>query len=659
MYCFKRINQYFQSEVILLDIKQLAFMIASITILILITGIGGFFPQSGDHIARNPVFYDLINQKWPVVYDDTNAALTYYLGFFLFPALMGKIANIFVSDNTTWLFANMILMFQTIVYIVFSMLLIVVRLNISEKKQRFLRWLPLLFFGFSGVHIIGQLVASHLNGPIEALNLTLEWYGPKYPYHGIWVAISYAYNQVVPAILATILFLNSKNAQIYAVIGLSLLITSPFPLIGLIALMLVRVLTENQFAIRKVLQNCLTIPNFLMIVVGILILPYYLGVESSYFVFMNVFVIDHGIFRYLLFCFCEFGLAAIILYRFHYKNVLFITSIILLTIIPFIALQDKIEFQLRVSTVPIICLMIFFCDFSYYYYENEKKSPAFKATIPFFTLAILTLVIRLMGQLSYIPVAGTTHVLLYPEKSFSYLKGIKRFPYASQYVKRNANTDFFFRTLCDVNFSNTRTPDIVLRKDGSIKAITYRNEDLRYLESLTTLLSNTLLYTKDDTSTEQIKEIITYFPEPYNVYLDQPELLEMSSLTYELIVQNYPDVVYSQNTGTVKNATNPYQLNILLYNTSNQVIWDSTITDSTRGIATWFSDESNKAVSGIQKFPLEYTILPGDKCSLSVPLLEGPQSPGVYDFYISLYETHGENEITYAEPFAFFDVLAK
>ena len=57
------------------------------------TGSGGFTGQTGDWSKYNAVLHDLIEYRWPVVYTTSygDSMLSYYIGQYLLPAVIGKI----------------------------------------------------------------------------------------------------------------------------------------------------------------------------------------------------------------------------------------------------------------------------------------------------------------------------------------------------------------------------------------------------------------------------------------------------------------------------------------------------------------------------------------------------------------------------------------
>lgn len=71
-----------------------------------IFGVGYFGFQTGDHDKNEMIFKELINNDWPVVFNDfqvSNQILSYPLGFFLAPALIGKVFGWEVGNISLYL----------------------------------------------------------------------------------------------------------------------------------------------------------------------------------------------------------------------------------------------------------------------------------------------------------------------------------------------------------------------------------------------------------------------------------------------------------------------------------------------------------------------------------------------------------------------------
>ena len=82
--------------------KDIMIIFVIVFLICIFAGQGGLFYQSNDWHCRNAIFRDLINKKWPVYYQNQSYALTYYIGFWMFPALIGKIALCFFGKTVAW-----------------------------------------------------------------------------------------------------------------------------------------------------------------------------------------------------------------------------------------------------------------------------------------------------------------------------------------------------------------------------------------------------------------------------------------------------------------------------------------------------------------------------------------------------------------------------
>lgn len=57
------------------------------------SGWGGWVNQHPDHIVRNACLQELVSSPWPVVFPDGDV-LIYNIGFWIIPALAGKLAGL-------------------------------------------------------------------------------------------------------------------------------------------------------------------------------------------------------------------------------------------------------------------------------------------------------------------------------------------------------------------------------------------------------------------------------------------------------------------------------------------------------------------------------------------------------------------------------------
>lgn len=73
--------------------RQSLYVLTAFTIVMVLSGWGGWVNQHPDHIVRNACLQELVSSPWPVVFPDGDA-LIYNIGFWTIPALAGKLAGL-------------------------------------------------------------------------------------------------------------------------------------------------------------------------------------------------------------------------------------------------------------------------------------------------------------------------------------------------------------------------------------------------------------------------------------------------------------------------------------------------------------------------------------------------------------------------------------
>jgi len=111
------------------------------------SGIGEMLWQRDDFFKHNLIFSDLLRNNWPVTYTATKepAMLTYYLGWYMVPAGVGKIAGIGAMVFTSFLWTAM------------GLGLLFLWLRAVLKTNNFILWV--VFLGISGFEFLW--VAGH------------------------------------------------------------------------------------------------------------------------------------------------------------------------------------------------------------------------------------------------------------------------------------------------------------------------------------------------------------------------------------------------------------------------------------------------------------------------------------------------------------------
>ena len=339
-------------------------VIFEIILIICITaGQGNMFYQSNDWHWRNAIFRDLINFKWPVYYENIDASLTYYIGFWIVPAVFGKIFLQLFGANIAWYLTNFVSLIWCTIGVTLSILWIIKILKIKKDKKIFLT--ILLFLGFSGLDIVGIWLTKNI---AVIYDIHLEWWATKYQFSAMLTQLFWVFNQCVASWLITIMFIDEKKVNNYLTLILLCLPYSPIPFVGLIPLFgvrgikyLIEAYKNNQ--IKEFFKDVFSIQNVLSLIT---ILPiYYLYYSNNAATSTGVFRLDTSIFTLkgigmlLLFYFLEIGIYGIFLLKENKKDELFITALIALLFIPMFKLGLGEDFAMRAS-IPSLLIIIYY-----------------------------------------------------------------------------------------------------------------------------------------------------------------------------------------------------------------------------------------------------------------------------------------------------------
>lgn len=213
------------------EISKRKFCLAfAICILImLLSGVGGYVVQSNDHYWRNAMFRDLVNYSWPVYDETTGLTKSYYIGFWMVPALLAKLFHSMELGflmQLLWISAGFQLMFlQVCCYM-------------GKARVSYL----FFFYFFAGLKVVecllyfpvfgGGVVGNTINA--LATNAT-----PGYFHAGPMAQLLYdPFNQTIPLFLGMMLMINNRRSNILPFVFALLMLYAPLPLVGLAPLVL-------------------------------------------------------------------------------------------------------------------------------------------------------------------------------------------------------------------------------------------------------------------------------------------------------------------------------------------------------------------------------------------------------------------------------------
>ena len=383
-----------------------------IVLLICITsGHGGLFYQSSDWNARNAIFRDLIQHKWPVYYEKSNTSLTYYVGQWMVPSIFGKVIitisniinnifpNIFtsimknLSAEIAFYVGNIALLLWNSIGVLIVILWLIKILKLEKKYDIYLATFIFLFF--SGLDILGMSIFGTFSVFLNRIHL--EWWAGVYQFSSMITQLFWVFNQSIPVWIITLMYLEEKRVNNYMLLILLALPFSPLPFIGLIILF---ACNGIKFLIESIKSN--NIVNFVRdifsvqnILAFISILPlygcFYFGNSSAVgsadgggFTLMTDLLTPFELFKLLIFWFIEAGIYGIFLIKTQKKNPLFYIIMIALFIIPLFQLGYEYDFSMRVSIPLLLIVDVWIVQ----KYLEEKNKKGITLTFIFLTLVL-------------------------------------------------------------------------------------------------------------------------------------------------------------------------------------------------------------------------------------------------------------------------------
>ncbi|MBR3040948.1 MAG: hypothetical protein IKI20_09935 [Lachnospiraceae bacterium] len=333
-------------------------------------GIGRLWAQSKDYPWRNAIFRDLILRDWPVMYPKFKGALVYYIGQWLPAALPGKLARVFgAGEDAAFLVGNIALLIY--VTIGLSILFLLLISYFKPKKNGAMILVIIAFIFFSGMDILGSLE------PLGANGYHLEWWADIYQYSSFTTCMCWVFNQSLIPWICMALLLKEKNVSQYILIGMSCLISGPFPFIGYFIYAIVfgikrlvldirnkqgKVFLKNLFSLSNILSTILVFPfvgSFLLsnVIIGG---EEAIGVATAVDRSGGAVPVFSAAWIYLKFILVEFGVYAILIAWKYKKNLMFCVTVLILLIFPFFRMGYSTDFTMRAS-IPAIFMMYVFC----------------------------------------------------------------------------------------------------------------------------------------------------------------------------------------------------------------------------------------------------------------------------------------------------------
>jgi hypothetical protein len=380
LYCIRETGQMTEAEQERLhgsvfSIRH-AILVLLISVLFLgISGVGGYGYQDTDWLKHNAILKDLIEHPWPVVYrlGGQAAPLVYYIAYYLPAALLGKFGG--------WLLANQVLLVWSWIGLVLAMLWFI------TLNRRAAITVVLLFVIFSGLDVIGEVVVRSIVAPIRPeVRAILSWdhieqwsIGWQYSSNTtllFWVPHQALAGWIASGVLMYVILYSPQRKYSLFYFSLTAL-WSPFVTIGLIPYLLAEFLLEDGAWLAR-LKRYVSWPNLgglgLLLVIGLYYsaklyqvsplsksdIPH--GLSLSFAPDTQAKIIGFALI--LVFCLLEFGLYSVFICRVKRDwnvrtKVLFATTLVCLSLIPFYRYGGVNDFVMRVSIPALFVLTVF------------------------------------------------------------------------------------------------------------------------------------------------------------------------------------------------------------------------------------------------------------------------------------------------------------
>lgn len=370
-------NLLSNEKVFSIRVKDLILVIMMIIVWVWISGIGGFFYQSSDHVARNAILRDLIEYRWPVYYPQYDNAMVYYIAFWLIPAFIGKVAQLIAGAEAAWLVANISLFLLTTLGILLTSLLVMSRVKAVSGKKVLASMLVLIFF--SGMDVLGIIITKFLDNAVT-YGSHLEWWNLRWQFSSNSTQLFWVFNQSLTTWLVVILFLHQRNVKNFAFLAALMIPYAPLPIYGFAILLAVAGLQFLWQSIREkrlptFLGECFSIQNILGVICIVPLFFIYFtnnkvveaaGWNSSYDWVKNPTLVA----TFIIFLIVEVGAYLVLIFSEHRKNPLWYALLLSFIVIPFIRLGTALDFCMRASLPGLFVLMVYVIEYIFKHTKN-------------------------------------------------------------------------------------------------------------------------------------------------------------------------------------------------------------------------------------------------------------------------------------------------
>lgn len=370
VFIWKRTNmESFRSSNINISIPLVVGIAAAILLWCILGGHGGFLYQSSDWNARNAIFRDLITYDWPVVYGN-DSALCYYFGFWLLPALFGKLCLwMNFGLETAWTVANIALLFWVALGVFLAITLFLQLIKRSNHKAIIAA--VAIFIFFSGMDIVGLLLTGNPTAIETRLceKVHIEWWARFYQFSSFTTQLFWVFNQAIPAWIATLLVLSTSRISNDIFVGTLSAFLCPLPTMGLLFIGVAKLVGEvRDEGVRRTAKAAFS-PQNLIALIPLVAIALFLMLsqratltdsgESSllFHTFIGGFT-PTRVLQLVVFFMLECGILLLLLLPSERKNPYWWGALILLMVANVVRMGPSPDFSMRASIPGLMVLAV-------------------------------------------------------------------------------------------------------------------------------------------------------------------------------------------------------------------------------------------------------------------------------------------------------------
>lgn len=321
------------------------------------SGIGSFTYQNGDYWARNPIFRDLSEQSWPVIFDlskeseivqnicgNDKVAFSYYFCWWLPVSLLSKIFRMSSLARNTFLYLWAALGIFEIIYLLCRRL----------KKCSWI--IPTVMVFFSGLDIV--VWSLHNPGGFNWIN-HIEWWATFFQYSSNTTQLYWVFNQSIPIWLVMALVLQFRSSSYIAALGSIAFAYSPWATFGVVPFAVWEAV-KDKASFRKAINIVnILVPVVMLIVFG----TFYFASSGSDGAIGTIFSFHPDekkrvLANYIVFAFLEFGIYFLIIKSLARKYEYYWITLVELFIFPLIVVRSGI-FIMR-GSIPALFLLMYY-----------------------------------------------------------------------------------------------------------------------------------------------------------------------------------------------------------------------------------------------------------------------------------------------------------